>query len=31
MFNGLWLGAICGIVTIIIWRWLFDRRAPTET
>ncbi len=26
--NGLWLGAACGIVAIVIWRWLFDRRAP---
>jgi hypothetical protein len=26
-FNGLWLGAICGVVAILVWRWLFDRSA----
>ncbi len=26
-FNGLWLGAVCGIAAIVIWRWLFDRRS----
>jgi hypothetical protein len=25
--NGLWLGAICGVVAILVWRWLFDRSA----
>jgi hypothetical protein len=26
-FNGLWLGAICGVVAILVWRWVFDRSA----
>jgi hypothetical protein len=26
-FNGLWIGGMCGVVAILMWRWLFDRSA----
>ncbi|MFB3882550.1 MAG: DUF5693 family protein [Armatimonadota bacterium] len=28
--NGLWVGAVIGVSVVLLWRWLFDRRAPAE-
>ena len=30
-FNGLWLGAIAGVIVVLVWRLLFDRRSRPTT
>jgi hypothetical protein len=29
ILHGFWMGALAGVITILIWRALFDRRQPT--